>query len=140
MLSDLIPITFQKVMQTQAYTMIVIEADGKHFAIYVDPSIGRAIQMEITEIDKPRPYTHDLMDMIFTGFDITIKQIVITDIDDTIYFARLFLEQTIDDQTHIVEIDARPSDCIVLAIMNDTPIYCTQDVLDKTVLLEEEAI
>ena len=140
MLSDLIPVTFSKVMQTRTYTVIVIEAEEKHFAIYLDPSIGRAIQMELTDMEKPRPYTHDLINMVFQGFDIKIKQIVLNDIEDTIYFARIFLEQKIDGETHIVEIDARPSDCITLAIMNDTAVYCTQNVLDKTVLIDENQL
>ena len=137
MLSDLIPITFNKVMQTRSYTVVIMEADDKRFAIYVDPSIGRAIQMELTEVEKVRPLTHDLMSMIFDGLGITIKQIVINDIQDTIYFARIFLEQQMGEETHIVEIDARPSDCITLAIMNDTPVYCTKEMLEKTVPVDE---
>jgi uncharacterized protein len=138
MLSELIPITFNKVMQTRSYTVIIMEADEKRFALYVEPNIGRAIQMELTEIEKPRPLTHDLLNMIFTGLKITLKQVVITDIIDTTYYARLFIEQEIGDQTHIIEIDARPSDCITLAIMNNTPVYCTPDVLNKTVLIEDD--
>ena len=140
MLSDLIPITFNKIMQTRTYTLVVIEANDKHFAIYLDPSIGNAIQKELTEIEKPRPLTHDLMNMIFEGIGIKIKQIVINDVKDNIYFARIFLEQKINDETHILEIDARPSDCITLAIMNNTATYCTKEVLEKTVLLEEELV
>ena len=98
MLSELISVNFSKIMQTRSYTVIVIEAEGKYFAIYVDPSIGRFIQMEITSIEKQRPFTHDLMNMIFVGFDIKIKQIVINDIQDTVYYARIFLEQKIGDK------------------------------------------
>ena len=137
MLSELIPVSFNKVMQTRSYTVIVMEADEKRFAIYVEPNIGRAIQMELTEIEKPRPLTHDLVNMIFNGLNIKIKHIVITDLVDTVYYARLFVEQIIGDQTHILEVDARPSDCITLAIMNHTPVYCTANVLEKTVLIDD---
>ena len=81
--------------------------------------------------------THELLDRIFDGMDIRVKQVVITDVQDTIYYARLFLEQDIGDIRHIVEIDARPSDCLTLALMNNAPVYCTKEVLDKTIPVEE---
>lgn len=137
MISDLIPVSFHKVMQTRSYTVVIMEANEKRFAIYVDPAIGRAIQMELIESDKTRPLTHDLIGMILRGLDVSIKQIVINDIQDTIYYARLYLEHESEGKTHIIEIDARPSDCITLAIMHKSPVYCTQEVLEKTVLIDE---
>lgn len=137
MLSELIQISFEKIMQTRSYTVIIMSARDKRFAIYTDPSIGKILQMYLTGAEKQRPLTHDLMDMIFRGMNIRIKQVVINDIQDTIYFARLFLEQDIGEVTHILEIDARPSDAITLALMNNVPVYCTQEVLDKTVNIEE---
>ena len=138
MSTELVQIAFHKIMQTRAYTVIILGTDDKHFAIYTEPSIGRIIQMSLTDTPKPRPYTHDLMDMIFEGMNIRIKQIVITDIQDTVYFARLFLEQRMNDDTrHIVEVDARPSDCIALALSNGVPVYCTRDVLERAVPVED---
>jgi uncharacterized protein len=136
--SELIPITFHKVMQTRAYTVVIMEANEKRFPIYVDPSIGKAIQEELTENKSPRPQTHDLLNMILKGLDVKIKQIVITDLQDTIYYARLFLEgPSKEEEAHVIEIDVRPSDCITLAIMNNSPVYCTQEVLDNTILVDE---
>ncbi len=137
MQTDLIPVNFSKVMQTRSYTVVIMEAEDKRFAIYVDPGIGRAIQMELTEVEKPRPLTHDLMSMVFDGLNIRIKQIVINDVQDTIYYARIFLEQDINGIKHILEIDARPSDCITLAIMTNASVYCTRDLLEKTILVED---
>ena len=137
MLSELIQISFEKIMQTRSYTVVIMSARDKRFAIYTDPSIGKILQMYLTGAEKQRPLTHDLIDMIFRGMNIRIKQVVINDIQDTIYFARLFLEQDLGDLLHIVEVDARPSDCITLALMNNVPVYCTQEVLDKTVPIEE---
>lgn len=136
-MSDLIQLSFDKIMQTRSYTVIILTANNKRFAIYTDPSVGRGIQMFLTEIDKPRPLTHDLMEMIFEGIDMRVKQVVINDVQDTIYFARLFLEQDLGDVRHIVEIDARPSDCIILALMNNAPVYCTKEVLEKTIPVED---
>jgi bifunctional DNase/RNase len=137
MQSQLIQLSFDKIMQTRSYTVIILAAQEKRFAIYTDPSVGRSIQMFLTEIETPRPLTHDLIDMIFDGMDIRVKHVVINDVQDTIYYARLFIEQDRGDIRHILEIDARPSDCITLALMNNAPVYCTSEVLDKVVLVED---
>ena len=136
-LSELIQLTFDKIMQTRSYTVIVMSGREKKFAIYTEPSVGKMLQMYLTGIERPRPQTHDLLDKIFLGFGLRIKQVVINDLEDTTYFARLFLEQSIGELRHIVEIDARPSDCITLAIMENAPIYCTKDFLDKTIAVED---
>ena len=137
MLTELVQLSFDKIMQTRSYTVVVLGARDKRFAIYTEPNIGRILQMYLTGTAKPRPLTHDLMNSIFKGFDVKIRQVVIHDVQDTTYYARLFLEQMIDGILHIVEIDARPSDCITLALMNNVPVYCTHEVLDKTVSINE---
>lgn len=137
MLSELVQLSFDKIMQTRSYTVVILAAMDKRFAIYTDPSIGRVLQLYLTGTEKPRPLTHDLMYSIFTGMNIRIKQVVINDIQDTIYFARLFLEQHRDGIRNIIEIDSRPSDCITLALMGNAPVYCTREVLSKTVPIEE---
>lgn len=137
MMSELVQLSFDKIMQTRSYTVVILSALDKRFAIYTDPSIGRVLQLYLTGTEKPRPLTHDLMYSIMTGMNIRIKQVVINDIQDTIYFARLFLEQHRDGVRNIVEIDSRPSDCITLALMSNAPVYCTKEVLDKTVPIEE---
>lgn len=137
MLSELVQLSFDKIMQTRSYTVVILSAQDKKFAIYTDPSIGKTLQMYLTGAEKPRPLTHDLMDLVFKGLNVEIKQVVINDIQDTVYYARLFLEQNLGDIRHILEIDARPSDCITLALMNNVPVYCTREVLDKTVPIDE---
>ncbi len=134
---QLVPVTFEKVMQSRSYTCVVLEADNKKFAIYTDPSSGKAMQLYLSSTTKMRPGTHDLMKQIFRGLEIKPKQVVINELDDTIYKARLFLEQQMGDVMQIVEVDARPSDCITLALLHKIPVYCTRDVLDKTIPYEE---
>lgn len=136
-MKKLIRVKFSKVMQTRSYTVVTMGNEKKQFAIYTEPSIGRTMQMHLTESETSRPLTHDLINMLFTGFNISIKQVIINDIQDTIYFARLFLEQKIGTETHILEIDARPSDCITLAMINDIPVYCTEEVLEKSIPVQD---
>ncbi|MBS0620916.1 MAG: bifunctional nuclease family protein [Verrucomicrobia bacterium] len=137
MTSELIPITFNKIMQSPTYTVIILGTEAKRFAIYTDPSVGRLLQLYLTEEPKPRPYTHDLIHSIFQGLGIEALQIVIYDIQDTIYFAKLYLSQKIDEKETILEIDARPSDCVLLALMNNVPVFCRKEILEKAVAVEE---
>ncbi len=136
-LSELVLLSFEKVMQTRAYTVIVLGTEKKKFAIYTDPSTGKTLQLFLTGTEKPRPLTHDMINSLLGAAEIRVMQVVIYDIQDTIYFARLFVEQMNGDIRHIIEIDCRPSDSIILALMHNAPIFCTKEVLEKTVPLEE---
>lgn len=137
MLNELIQLTFDKIMQTRTYTVIVLGTPEKRFAIYTDPNIGKMIQMYLTGVETPRPMTHELMDGIFKGFGVRVKQVIINDVEDTIYYSRLYLELDQNGIRHILEIDSRPSDCIMLALMNNVPIYCTRELLNKTIGVED---
>lgn len=135
---ELVPISFRKIMQSRAYTVIILGTDQKQFAIYTDPLVGRNLQILLTAEPHKRPYTHDLIDYIFKGFDIHLKQVVINQIEDTIYFSRLFLEQKKEeDNREILEIDARPSDCLTMALLHEAPIYCRKEVFENAVSIEE---
>lgn len=133
---DIVPITFNKILQSKTYTMILLGNEEKQFAIYTDPVVGKNLQILLTGEPHKRPFTHDLMDLIFKGLDIRLTQVVIQQVEDTIYFARLFLEQEKDDVKQILEIDARPSDCLTLALMHHAPLFCRKEVLDKAVPVE----
>lgn len=133
MTDELIQLTFDKIMQTQTYTVVILGARDKRFAIYTEPSVGRIIQMYLTGAEKMRPLTYDLMDSVFKGYNIRVKQVVINNVEDTIYYARLYLEMEKNGLKHILEIDSRPSDCLMLALMNNVPVFCTRDVLNKTI-------
>ena len=133
MLTEIIQLSFDKIMQTRMYTIVVMNARGKKFAIYTEPTVGKILQNHLTGVEQPRPLTHDLILSSFLGLDIRMRQVVINDVQDTTFFARIFLEQEINEVQHIVEIDARPSDCITLALIQNIPVYCTHDVFEKTV-------
>ena len=137
MLNELVQLSFDKIMQTRTYTVVVLGARDKRFAIYTEPGIGRILQLYLTGAEKQRPLTHDLLNSIFQGLNVRILQVIINDVQDTVYFARLFLEQEIEGMRYITEIDARPSDCITLALMNNVPVYCTHEVLEKTVPIDD---
>jgi len=103
----------------------------KTFIVAVSPDVGAAIMMFIDGTKKPRPLTHDLIGDIFLGLGITVQYVVITDLSNNIFYARLVLKEENELRKKIVEVDARPSDCIALALQQKAKIYVTHDVLHK---------
>lgn len=135
-MSELIPLTFNKVLQSKSYTVIILGTKEKKFAIYTEPKVGKDLQIYLTQGKHPRPSPHDLLHSILSAYHIHPIQVVIHDVQDTTYFARLFLEMKKEGKKQIVEIDARPSDCISLAVLHNIPLFCRKEVLEKTVAIE----
>lgn len=135
--NDLVQLAFDKIVQTRTYTMIILTGAEKRFAIYVDPNVGRLLQTYLIGAHRARPLTHDLIDMMLKGLDARLTQVVINDLQDTIYFARLYMEQYVGSIRHIVEVDVRPSDGMTLVLLSNIPFYCTKDVLERAVAMEE---
>ena len=133
MSKEFISVTFDRIIQTRTYTAIVLKNSEKRFAIFTDAAVGRFLQLHLSNEKRNRPLSPDLMATLLTTFDITVKQVVINDLQDTTFFARLFLEMDKDGLQHIVEIDARPSDCIILAFLHNAPIFCTSHVMEQAV-------
>lgn len=137
MVTELIPIAFNKIMQSKAYTAIVLGNDQKKFAIYVEPRVGKTLQLFFTDEKPARPLTHELCNNIFENLSIRVLQVVIHDFQDTVFYARLFIEQLSGELRQILEIDARPSDCITLALMQNAPVLCNKEVFEKTIAFVE---
>lgn len=136
-MGQLVSLSFDKIMQTRAYTVVILSARTKSFAIYTEPHVGKLLQQLLTGEAARRPLTHRFVSSLLEGLQVNLTQVIINDVQDTIYYARLFVEQPLGDLKHIVEIDCRPSDALILALMNQVPLYCTQDVLQRTIPIEE---
>lgn len=134
-MDQLVPLSFHKILQSRSYTVMILNSGEKKFAIYAEPQVGYHLQLQIAHTHPKRPSTFDFIEEILQGLDVKLLQVVINDLQDTTYFARLFLEQTIGEKKQILEIDARPSDCIILALTRHIPLFCTKEVLAKAVSL-----
>src|SRR6202023_4273653 len=81
---------------------------------------------------KERPLTHDLLANILRALEAKIERVIVNDLKDGTYFARLVLSAENElKQKKIIEIDARPSDCIAMATQQPRPIYVSLDVWDE---------
>lgn len=112
--------------------VILRDMDGSHYLpILIGPFEATAIALALEGAPVPRPLSHDLMRNILQTLDAKLEQVVIYDIKDSTFFAKLIVRTNGDLQ----EIDARPSDGIALALRVQAPIF----VSDKIVLEESTA-
>jgi uncharacterized protein len=124
-------VTVKGVMPTTNGCAIFLGNDQKTFVIYVDPAIGNAINMTINQVKKERPLTHDLIGLILKGLETSIERILINDVDEGTFFARIILRMENELGKKIIELDARPSDSIVLALQMKKPIHVASRVIDN---------
>ncbi|HSI07082.1 MAG: bifunctional nuclease family protein [Rariglobus sp.] len=127
---DVVPVIVKGVMPTSNGCAVFLGDDGKTFVIYVDHSVGNAIQMTLDGVKKERPLTHDLIGHILTGLGATIDHVVINDVNEGTFFARILLRMENELGKKIVELDARPSDSTVLALQHRRPLFVARKVYD----------
>ena len=128
MKNDVVEVQVKGVLPTTNGCAVFVGNGEKTFVIYVDHSVGAAITMFLRSTPKERPLTHDLIGHIFTGLGVKVERIVINDLKNSTYYARLVLRAENELGKKILEIDSRPSDCIALAVQQKSPIYVATKV------------
>ncbi len=120
------------------YQRVVIlrEKDAERFLpIWIGPTEADAIAYKLQDVSVARPQTHDLLSSLIQELGATVRAVVVNDMTNDIYYARIQLDQ--DGRS--LEIDSRPSDAIALAVRAKAPIYVEEAVLaDHGVLLNQE--
>ena len=111
-----------------AYALVLGEVDGnRRLPIIIGAFEAQAIALELEKIQPPRPLTHDLLRDLFDAIDADITDIVIDDLREGTFFAKIrYVYGGKENQ-----LDARPSDAVALAVRTDAPIYVMPDVLDE---------
>jgi len=131
MKNDVVPVQIRGILPNNNGSALFVGNDEKVFVISVEPQMGKVIGMFLRDEPKERPLTHDLMQSVFKGFGITVERVVITDLKNSTYFARLILSQNNEVARKIVEIDARPSDCLALAAAQKKPIFVHRALFEQ---------
>jgi hypothetical protein len=127
---DVVTVAIKGVMPTANGCAVFLGDDHKTFVIYVDHSVGSAIQMSLKGEKKERPLTHDLIGSILLGLGANLEHILINDAREGTFFARILLRMENELGRKLIEIDARPSDSIVLALQHQRPLYVARAVFD----------
>ena len=128
---DVVPVQIRGILPANSGCAIFVGNDEKVFVIQVEHNMGAVIGMFLRDTPKERPLTHDLIAHIFQGFSITVERVVITELKNSTYYARIILQQHNELGRKIVEIDARPSDCLAIATAQKRPIYVSTSLFDK---------
>jgi uncharacterized protein len=132
MRKTVVPVQVKGVIPTSAGVAVFLGNEDKVFVIYVDHNVGGAIGMFLSGTEKERPLTHDLIGLLLEALGARIERVVINDLKSGTYFGRLIL--TVENelqQRKIIELDARPSDCIAMATQQKAPIFVSAQVWDE---------
>ncbi len=114
--------------QSGSFTLVLGEVNGtRRLPIVIGMFEAQAIALEIEKIIPNRPMTHDLFKSFASGFNYEIERIVITDMKEGVYYAKI---QSKSDLVS-TEIDARPSDAIAIAIRFGCPVYCSEKAMSE---------
>jgi len=130
-MKDVVPVAIRGILPANSGCAIFVGNDDKVFVIHVEKQIGAVIGMFLRNHPKERPLTHDLMLQIFRGLGISVERVVITELRESTYFARLLLKQENDLGQNVLEVDARPSDCLALASAAKKPIFVARALFDS---------
>ena len=129
--NQVVPVSVKGVMPTSSGCAVFLGSEAKTFVIYVDQGIGEAIQRAVDDVQADRPMTHDLMLTMLDGLGAEVERIVINHVDGGTFFARIILSMENELGHKIIELDARPSDSIVMALASKKPIYVAKTVIDS---------
>ncbi|MBW2000107.1 MAG: bifunctional nuclease family protein [Deltaproteobacteria bacterium] len=118
----------------QPVVMLLDAEETRALPIWIDMFTASAIQSELEQVEHQRPLTHDLLERVIEDSGLKVKRIIITNLKDGIYYARI----TVDKEGSAIHIDARPSDSIVIALKFDLPIFVSKDLFtDKSIPFRE---
>jgi bifunctional DNase/RNase len=127
-----IEVQVRAVLPTSGGCAVFLGNNDKVFIIYVDQTVGSAITMFMREVAKERPLTHDLMGHLMTAVGAHVERVIINDLKNATYYARIIVcAENELQQKKIIELDARPSDCIAMATQQKAPIYVSQEVWEE---------
>ena len=124
-------VSVKGVMPTSSGCAVFLGNEAKTFVIYVDQGIGDAIQRAVDDVQADRPMTHDLMLSMLDGLGAEVERVVINHVDGGTFFARIILSMENELGHKIIELDARPSDSMVMALASKKPIYVAKTVIDS---------
>ncbi|MEA2671753.1 MAG: uncharacterized protein QOG45_1973 [Chloroflexota bacterium] len=136
-MSELIEMTVDSIrvhMPTGQHVVILKEKEAERYLpIWIGINEANAIALRITGITPERPITHDLLVNILGAVDVTVDRIVVTSLSNDVFFARIMAR--LDGRA--LDIDARPSDAIAVAVRVGARIFVAGDVLERAGVLPE---
>lgn len=123
------------ITQTHSYAVVLGELNGlRRLPIVIGGFEAQAIAVALEKMQPSRPLTHDLMKNFMNAFNVDLHEVIISDLNDGIFFAKLICS----DKKDMLEIDSRTSDALALAVRFGCPIYTYERILEQAGISMEE--
>ncbi|MBK6483164.1 MAG: bifunctional nuclease family protein [Chitinophagales bacterium] len=123
------------ITQSHSYAVVLGEVSGiRRLPIVIGGFEAQAIAVALEKMNPTRPLTHDLMKSICHSFNIEVKEVIINNLLDGIFYSQLVCKHG----NELIEVDSRTSDALALAVRFDCPIYTYEFILDSAGLILEE--
>jgi bifunctional DNase/RNase len=127
---DVIEVQVRAVLPLEGSFAVFLGDESKVFVIYIDEAVGTAISMFMRGVSKERPLTHDLVGHLLMAFGARVDRVIINNINGSVFHARLIIsaENELQTSRKVIELDARPSDSIAMAVQQSAPIFVARHV------------
>lgn len=123
------------ITQTHSYAVVLGEVNGlRRLPIVIGGFEAQAIAVALEKMQPSRPLTHDLMKNFMSAFNIELHEVVISDLQEGIFYSKLICSS--DNDT--IEIDSRTSDALALAVRFGCPVYTYEHILESAGILMED--
>lgn len=123
------------ITQTHSYAVVLGEVNGlRRLPIVIGGFEAQAIAVALEKMQPSRPLTHDLMKNFMTAFNIDLVEVIISDLQEGIFFSKLVCSSENDT----IEIDSRTSDALALSVRFGCPVYTYEHILESAGILMEE--
>ncbi|MCS7281811.1 MAG: bifunctional nuclease family protein [Anaerolineae bacterium] len=114
-------------LMSQHRVVLLKELDAdRYLPIWIGPYEAEALSIELQQIGLARPLTHDLLKNVIEAMGGTVQYIVVSELKDDTFYARIVISM----DGRIIEVDARPSDAMNLAVRAGAPIYVAEEVME----------
>lgn len=145
---DTLPVKIESVLMSSQGPVVLLEPsnggyEGRVLPIFIDHSQALNIQIAMEGELSPRPMTHDLFSTVLNELGAIVEKVVIEELAQNTFYASLYIEVERDGKKDHRRFDARPSDCLALAVRVNAPIEVRRQVMDsasikRTDLVREE--
>ncbi len=123
------------ITQTHSYAVVLGEVNGlRRLPIVIGGFEAQAIAVALEKMNPSRPLTHDLMKNFMVAFSIDLHEIIISDLQEGIFFSKLICST----EHETIEIDSRTSDAIALAVRFGCPIYTYEKIIDSAGIVMDD--
>jgi uncharacterized protein len=127
-----LPVHIKTVLPMDSGSAVFLGNANKTIVIMIDTYVAHLMVHALQKAQAARPSTHELMGSIFLATGCRVERLVINDVDEGQFFARLILSMENEiREMKLMEIDCRPSDGMILALRSDAPILCAHDVWER---------